>query len=332
MSKMKIRFYPCGSGEFIVISTASNNHIVIDTGYQGQYEAFLKPFINEEEKIGLLILTHTDEDHIGGIVKLIEVGDEYLLKDKVNQIWFNWSSLRYKQPSDKISVAQGMLLRDKFHELGKLHESDITTETNSITIEDLEIHLLSPSPAKLEKSKVEWKKEEQKKIAAYSDYHITIEDLLKKEFNEDTSVWNGGSIAVLIESEGKKVLLLADAHPSIIIQTLKSEKFGCTPENPIKVDCVKVSHHGSKSNTNYELLKLIDCANWVFCANGTKHGFPHKECISKIIHNRKNENEKTKIIFNHPRPTYNQIFDVDKNAMKKYNFELVHLDQGKYEL
>ena len=225
-----------------------------------------------------------------------------------------------------------MLLRDKLHELDKLHETDITTKTPQVNIDDIAIHILSPSPAKLEKSKVKWRKEEQKKIAAKSDYHFTIEELLKHDFTEDTSVWNGGSIAVLIESEGKRVMLLADAHPSVIVETLKRDKFGCTPESPLKVDCVKVSHHGSKANTSFELLELIDCQDWVFCANGTKHGFPHKECIARIIHQRKDEEEPTRILFNQNRPTYKEVFGVDENAKERYNFDLFHLDQGKYEI
>lgn len=329
---MKIRFHPCGSGEFIVISLPGDKLIIVDADYKKQYETEVKPFLEKKENIEIMVLTHTDEDHIGGVVKLIESGDEKLLQEKVGQIWFNWSSLEYEKPNDKISVGQGMQLRDKFFELGKLHDADITTDTPPIEIEDIKIYLLSPSPLKLERSKVKWQKEEQRKITAYSDYHIPIEELLENEFVEDSSVWNGGSIALLIEAEGKKVMLLADAHPSVIIEALKSDRFGCTPENPIEVDCVKVSHHGSKANTNFELLELIESTDWVFCANGTKNGFPHKECISKIIYHRRDKEQPTRIIINHDRPTYDQVFAVDKDAMERYDFELVHLNEGKYEI
>jgi len=331
-SIIKVRFYPCGSGEFIVLNLPQDHLIMIDSGYKRQYEVAVKPLLDKNDKLELLVMTHTDEDHVGGIVKLIESGAEKLLQEKIRQVWFNWSSIEYMIQDDKISVGQGMLLRDKLGELGMLHEADITTETPPSNIENSIINILSPSTSKLEKSKVKWKKEENKKISAYSDYHIPIEELLENEFVEDTSVWNGGSIAVLIESEGKRVLLLADSHPSVIIETLKSEKFGCTSANPIKVDCVKVSHHGSKANTNFELLELIDCTDWVFCANYTKHGFPHKECIARIIYHRRNDDQPTRLLFNHDRPTYDQVFGVDDNAMDRFNFKLIHLSRGNYEI
>lgn len=329
---MNLRFYPCGVGDLIYVELDNYVNLIIDSGYKSNFINSLKPILENSNPINLWILTHTDDDHIGGIVKLIESGQEYLLKEKVSKIWFNWSSLEYKLPNDKISVSQGMLLRDKISELGLLQESYISTETLPLKINDTKVYVLSPSPSKLEKSKVKWQKEERKKIGAFSDYHIPIEELLENKFLEDDSVWNGGSIAVLMESEGKRVMLLADAHPSVIIETLKSDKFSCTPENPIKIDCVKVSHHGSKSNTNFELLELIDCRDWVFCANGTKHGFPHKECISKIIYHRRNEDKPTRILFNHNRPTYDQVFGVDDNAKERYNFDLIHLEDGKYKL
>ena len=43
---------------------------------------------------------------------------------------------------------------------------------------------------------------------------------------------------------------------------------------PLKIDYVKVSHHGSKANTNDELLSLLDCNNFIISANGRHHGLP----------------------------------------------------------
>jgi len=44
----------------------------------------------------------------------------------------------------------------------------------------------------------------------------TIEDLADVEFVEDDKEPNGSSIALLVEFEGKSLLLAGDAHPSVL--------------------------------------------------------------------------------------------------------------------
>ena len=65
---------------------------------------------------------------------------------------------------------------------------------------------------------------------------------------------NGSSIAFILESDNKKYIFLGDAHPSVVIDSLKS--IGTTKSNPLEVELLKVSHHSSSYNTNEELLSL----------------------------------------------------------------------------
>jgi len=59
---------------------------------------------------------------------------------------------------------------------------------------------------------------------------------------------------------------------------------GYSEENPLKAEFVKLSHHGSKGNTNAELLGIIDSKVFVVSSNGSIHKLPDKQCLSRIIH------------------------------------------------
>jgi hypothetical protein len=77
------------------------------------------------------------------------------------------------------------------------------------------------------------------------------------------------------------VLLGADAHPGAIETSLRS--LGASEASRYKLDCFKVSHHGSKANTSPELLKIIDCTCFAFSTDGSRHGHPDPEAIARIL-------------------------------------------------
>lgn len=80
------------------------------------------------------------------------------------------------------------------------------------------------------------------------------------------------------------ILFLGDAHPKFLEQSLSSK--GYSKHNKLKVDFVKISHHGSKNNTTNNLLDMIDCDNFVISTNGGNsfHTHPDRETIARIIH------------------------------------------------
>jgi len=94
-----------------------------------------------------------------------------------------------------------------------------------------------------------------------SSLDLNVEALLEEKFSEDNSSTNGSSIAFILESGGKRVLFLGDSHPSVIKNFLEKDA-----ENPTPVwfDAIKVSHHGSKSNTNSDLLALVESKYYLF--------------------------------------------------------------------
>jgi len=90
-----------------------------------------------------------------------------------------------------------------------------------------------------------------------------LEEYIEKVYPSDESVNNGSSIALLIEFDERKLLLLGDAHPDIIHNNLMEL-------GEVNFDLVKVSHHGSFKNTTSELAKFLTSTRYLFSTNGSK--------------------------------------------------------------
>ena len=76
-------------------STISKRCILIDCGYKSTYEYELKPLLlrlsSEDYVISLLIITHYDEDHIGGAISFLKDNGDNLNPNiiQIEEIWFN---------------------------------------------------------------------------------------------------------------------------------------------------------------------------------------------------------------------------------------------------
>lgn len=337
---MKIQLISSGNADAIYIHFTEKGgkprNIFIDSGYRRTYKARLKKALSSisesGEKIDLWIITHIDNDHISGILAFLE--DTDFAADFVTEFWFNPSLATMPDDSEKISVRQGVKLRDYLIEQGKCPDQRFTSNLPTLNRFGAKITILSPDDNKLDRALAAWDEEERKAksakpIAGTFDYDVPIEDLMKTPFKEDTGVWNGSSIAFLLEAQGKRILFLGDSHSSIVAENLRN-KFKCSEGNPLKLDLVKVSHHGSAGNTSPELLSLIDCGHFAFCAAGS--GFPAKETLVRIAASRLGKQEQTVFLFNDETPRYEGIFRNEPQAAKALNFRIEHLPNGFYEL
>lgn len=91
-----IKVFPAGAGDCILIDFVKENYrILIDGGYAETYRKYLKKCLSElavqGKKINLLIVTHIDSDHIGGIQAFLK--DNGLAKKpsviSVDEVWYN---------------------------------------------------------------------------------------------------------------------------------------------------------------------------------------------------------------------------------------------------
>jgi beta-lactamase superfamily II metal-dependent hydrolase len=336
-------FLQAGSGDAILVS-ADHKNILIDGGQV--YKLIKQPLKKIKEKnqhLDLVVLTHRDDDHIKGLLGLLE--DKSNLKSLIKRIWFNFFPNANTYISDKksgqTSAKQGIRF-DKFvRQMQEKNDSLIYEDHISIEefdspmklFSEVEITLLSPNEEKLQKLYKEYDTErsQSKTSAKASDYRYTIEELAQRKSKQDDSVTNGSSIAFILRYQKIfNFLLLADAHIDIIVNSLRN--IGYSTTNPLKIDFVKLSHHGSKRNLNQEFLDILDTDTFIISTNGKAHNHPDKETLSKIIVHEyeRDKTKKIKFLFNDEK-NYNlfnnQVFtEREKNH---YNFILKKIDKEK---
>ena len=97
----------------------------------------------------------------------------------------------------------------------------------------------------------------------------------------DKSVPNLSSIVVLAKAGDKSILLTGDARGDKILEGLELAgvmKRGQT----VKVDVLKVPHHGSSNNLETSFFQRIKADHYVFSGDG-EHGNPERESMQMLF-------------------------------------------------
>jgi beta-lactamase superfamily II metal-dependent hydrolase len=343
MPKMNVKILPANNGDCLLISfyaEGMTRNILIDGGIGRTSVLLMKELKSLEDKgefIDLLIVTHIDDDHIGGIVKLFSKDDNTL--NIIKKVWFNsGASLAdfFKTRSLEnrtvrlvdservdVSVKQGNTLEKRLKDLGIWDESVIHNEIPNISFYGANIHILSPSITGLDALNNKWQTEigQPENISSSKrDYQQSVAELSKLTLpSEDFTIPNGSSIALMIELDGLQSMYLADAQPTTLENALES--LGYSDKNPVAVNLIKVSHHGSSYNISERLLRLWNCKNYVVSTNGAKHGLPNKLCLSKFI---SLNSPGVNIYFNY-KEVKEKIFSPEDHS--KYDFKTIDLSE-----
>lgn len=244
----------------------------------------------------LMMLSHIDDDHVNGLLELaeeIENGDapadvrliwhnslEGLLEGKLpepaNEIAtasvrsaFRTTEHGWDQWSEKVlaSVPQGQHL----HAFAKRQGLEPTRnfpfqplvmarpDQPPAEIDGLELHVLAPDSAAVEKLRTAWKRNRDEGItAAY----------------KDRSPYNLSSIVVLARHQGKQMLLTGDALGREVMEGLALKKL-LDSEGQIHVDLVKLPHHGSQNNVALDFFQRVTADIYVVSGDGPDGRFPN---------------------------------------------------------
>lgn len=347
MEQIILKIFQVNAGDCISLKYKGNDekfhNIFIDCGYSGTFDRTLNNEIIDikckKERIDLFILTHTHQDHIGGITKFIK---KYGQDDIVDRFWFNGGRLLLNtETSNKVSVNQGYELEKYLIKTGKQNNQKIIYGIEDQKIFGAKIKIVGPRVEDLDKFLKSWNKDysifSEKITTNMCDWNMEIADFDLDKFEEDGDDDNKSSIAIIFEinydkKNSKKVLFLGDSSPNVIAKNLSD--MGYSKENRLKLDYVKLSHHASKGNTSDDLLNVIDCNRFIISTNGTNRDkFPHKETLARILrHPLRDKKEKVEFIFNYDTVEIRNIFK--KHECQDLNFECLYPRGGVtyYEL
>ena len=349
---IRFEFFEAGCGDSILVSTDEGTNILIDGGEEGTYREVIESSLYNRDinKLDLVVLTHIDNDHISGLIEMLESSDG---RDKIEEIWFNsYEGMRVSNNDIRdVSFSEGELFEELIEEHKIVHKRDIFfTEESSLEDRefyigsDIKLTLLSPNKRDLDKLKVDWDKFRDKASEDISgespfdnrdidEVYIEFQDkvLSKKDKNKtlssatSTSKANRSSIAFILEYKNdKKFLFLGDSDIKVITQSLIDLGI-----DKLEVEFVKLSHHGSKNNINKEFLNLTETDTFIVLTDGTKHNHPHKETFSLILKHEKRADE-IKFIFNYPQPIEYK-FPREKDEESLYSFEALNELELEFE-
>lgn len=316
---MRIIPLQAAHGDAIIVEAEKEGRIyriIIDGGPEETADDIAKCYVSLGH-IDLLILTHYDNDHITGILRYLECLNG--IGCVVDTVWANCASIMDYDDEENASAYDdayvlSILLR-KLKRKGLIGEwlENVTTEMGTITVGPFMIDILSPTPeiqCNLLKKYRDYIDEHELEDDPDEDEEVSfarVQQEAAKEFSTlvsnfrptSTTFMNRSSIALRVQADGQTVLLLGDADAKIIADTI--ERMGASEDNPMRVDMVKVSHHGSKANINRKLFTLIECSNYLFATNGGTGGAYHPDrqtiaCIDKWA----SHDELLTLYFNYP--------------------------------
>lgn len=327
---LNIKILKAGSGDSILISYLNDNglkYILIDGGVGIIYQKEIKEIIKSIPQLDLVIVTHIDRDHIGGINKLLSGRDAL----KIKEVYFNSADLIRKNNSNLISISDGINLVEHLENKNiKINKKPQVIGSQYIN-ENISIEFLSPSIESLHYLEKEWSKvEEEQDTQISSSQKIDERDLnliATDKFEEvkyENDVANWTSLAFEMKYKNIKILFLGDAKDSVIINTLKEKEY--SSDKKYEVDYIKLSHHGSKYNTSKDFLSMIECNHFIFSTNGT-HQKPHIETIARILCNKTRDIEqKIYLYFNYPKEQYEskKVRLLTDEEEQKYNCECIY--------
>lgn len=330
---IQFSFLPAGSGDCI-LAQSDDFTMLIDSGDAD--EAFnIKEKLKEvlkDRKIDLIVLTHIDDDHIGGIRILLNDPTFLTMLHDKTEIWMNYPNgeeivFEPFNNTSHISYKGGDLVKKLANEKRIILKNCIAIESTPPIISlgnFIKIELLSPNLKKLTTLYKKWNPSLfQGNISDYSsqsDYRHSLKVLDSMKDNLCTSVPNGSSLAFILKYKNYKFLFLADAHTGIIRKSLQT--LGYNSSSPLEVEFVKVSHHGSKYNISKKLLDLVRSNCFVFLTN-SEFFLPHKQTLERIL-NRKhcfNSGKLNRFIFNYEEPIAKIKQD---SCINQYETELLH--------
>jgi len=299
------------------------SRFLIDGGPIGAYPALerrLKALPPDERELELLVITHIDADHIEGGLKLLNHPELASFRDIWFNGWPHLDQpLDEPAVEDGLdgrterSVLEGAFAKMRIGDRvwnGAFQGRPIFVPQDGALPRialpgGMVLTLLSPRLPDLVRLRREWIKamdrlgldpddaraieqelEKKKRLrGAKSDEQRVLDILLGAQEvtgKVDDAVANGSSIAFLAEYAGRRCALLADAHTVAVEQALR-RLVRQEGSDRVRLDALKLAHHGSAGNINASILALLECDAFLVSTDGSIFNHPDDDAIKEVV-------------------------------------------------
>jgi beta-lactamase superfamily II metal-dependent hydrolase len=321
--------------------------MVIDGGPQFKHPVFntvIKPRLAEMADllsrpmpldVELLMVSHIDDDHIGGVLKLMDHANTAAGLVNVKAVWHNsFDDFLNSSELDALasfggtsgaaasfdswtlgvaaSVKQGRSLRQKATGLGIIANAGtgagFVSAGDQIQMGSLKITILGPQRSELESLQAKWDTENPAAASLSA-----AERMRALAAFTDGSIANLASIVALVEQGEKTILLTGDARGDKIIEGLREAHL--LADNKITVDVLKVPHHGSDRNVSTDFFRKVRARHYVFSADGENDN-PDTATLKMLTTARRNS--RYTMWFTHHLQRIEDYFEEDRSTHTRY--------------
>jgi hypothetical protein len=347
---LRIDMLPARQGDAIWIEYGSREQpwrLLVDGGppHAGQeLKRRILALPEGERHFELLVVTHIDTDHIGGVLEILQDDD---LGVTFTDIWFNgWrhlpgalealgpvegeklSALLSARPWNKAFAGEAVCLPDE-------GAPPLVELTGGLTI-----RVLGPRKAELAALLPVWEKvviaaglkpgqpsapteRELGGLEALGSAGLPdVDRLAAARFFADTAPANGSSVVLLVSYQDDLVLVCGDAFPGVVREGI--ERVLATGEHSrLALSALKVPHHGSRRNLNMEMLEILESPVFLFSSNGERTDHPNAEAVARVITTQ----PQAQLCFNYQTP-FNKIWQ-NKALRGRYGYQAVYPGQGE---
>ena len=279
-------------------------------------EARLRRLDPADDHIDVAVITHVDNDHIGGMLPFLQSD----LAAGVGDFWFNGrthlpaptgSSRSIDQGEDVVAALLGLTPaaagspaaggtdghpRDGARPWNEAFgggpiDAGATGGHIVVAVPDgPTITVLSPTTERLARLADAWSAAVQDVLhGAEREVELDtpaplgdLEHLADQRTDRDASVPNGSSIALLVEHRGASVLLGADAYGTVLASALHGLARARGTQT-LGVDALKLPHHGSQANVIAALLTAAPASHYLVSTNGDVFHHPDDAAIARVV-------------------------------------------------
>jgi beta-lactamase superfamily II metal-dependent hydrolase len=306
--------------------------------------------------LDLVVLSHIDNDHIIGLLDLLEEikgqrekGEKELVK--ITELWHNSFKDLLQINEDPNKFLKNSLITANFRSEGEHKKteglitsiimkgfqqaSDLTSFANTlkipINLDFDKLVLINDVPKSIKLKDITFcilgptKKNLEKLREHWKDW------LNKKKLNQniqvelfqilDKSIPNLSSIMFLVECNNRRILFTGDGSGDDIINTLKRNTM-LDNQGTFHVDVLKLPHHGSDRNVSRQFFNTINADYYVISANGRDDN-PSIDTLKWIIESCNKTKRSKKIVFTNNTP--NIIKVLKEYDERKYNYQCIFL-------
>jgi beta-lactamase superfamily II metal-dependent hydrolase len=300
--------------------------ILIDGGPQTVYADALKPRLRELREhlialeriapddalpLALAMVSHIDDDHIGGMLALAEDEDGGLGLPHPSWVapktlWHNTFEQMAGAPEETVSeivlerdtasktsavlasVKQGRELQAQAEKLGwpinwpldgELVQAPPQGGLKVKLDEATSIVVLSPRVDEIEGLRKEWLKQ-MKRLRSKEAASAQVSAYL------DKSPYNLSSLVCLLRQGDHTMLLTGDARGDLILKALDAAAL--TSNGELHVNVLKLPHHGSIRDVDVDFFQRITADHYVISGDG-RYGNPESKTLEMITGSRKDD-------------------------------------------